>query len=387
LFQEAHLPQKAAADRRPIILVVDDDPGWRDLTGAQLGHGFEIISAADGEEGVRLAVEHCPDVILLDVMMPGMSGADVLRALSEIEETKAIPIVFLSALHNVEHRVEGLDAGAVDYVTKGADPRELIARVNAAARTYARHQELARTSGRDNVTGLWRRTQFEERVAHEFTTARGNGTEISVLLVDIDGIAQWNELGGHEITELVMKEVAGTLRAMLRPSDTLFRYGPDEFAVLLTDSDAQTAYRAAERVRDAVRKISIMDRYVSVSIGVSDSTDAEMPEDLITRTEVALFRAKDSGGDSSWRDEDGQRISREPSLTQQLTEREWEVVAGLVKRNTEQEIARRLGISTGTVRSHKARIRRKLIVPTDMRLSDYLKLNFPELVNRISTPA
>src|SRR5687767_3474873 len=150
--------------QRPLVLVTDDDPDLRTLAHMQLSpQGYDVIQAPDGEECIRLAVERRPDVILLDMMLPGMDGAEVLTRLSDNPRTADIPVVFLSALHTTEDRVKGLDGGAVDWITKPADPRELVARVGAAARTKARNEEIKLQAGADPITSLPRRDPFMQR--------------------------------------------------------------------------------------------------------------------------------------------------------------------------------------------------------------------------------
>lgn len=364
---------------RPKVLVVDDDPDLQLLARMQLADGFDVIQASDGDEGIEMAVEHSPDVILLDIMMPGLSGREVLTALSEQPATKDIPIIFISALTAIEDRVQGLESGAIDYISKPADPRELKARIGIAARLSARRNGI-----KDLTTGLLTREAFEARVAEEMARSRRSRAPFSILLLDIDHMDALNERFGRTMVDALLREIAKELRKTLRTSDLLFRYGGDEFAVLLPDADIGTAYVASERLREAVKSIRQARAQISVSVGVAELGGAKAVEELMAKAEIALFRAKESGGNRSWRADDPRRHGLNPvSLSRDLTDREWGVVAHLAKRLTEPEIAKRLGISAGTVRSHKARIRRKLQVPPEIRLSEFVKQNFADLVDRL----
>ena len=371
---------------RPLVLVVDDDPDLRTLAHIQLTEGFDVIQASDGEQCIELAQAHVPDVILLDMMMPGMDGAQVLTALSADPATADIPVIFLSALSAVEDKVRGLDSGAVDYIAKPFEPTELRARVGAAARTKARHEEAIRVIGGDALTGLPERNAFETRLTEEISRARRSASALSVILIDVDQVDQINETFGRTVGDQLLRDIATQLKQGLRSSDILFRYGGDEFAVILPDTNVSTAYLAGERLRAAISTVQIQGQAITASVGIADHSAGRSTEELIARAEIALFRAKESGGDQSWRADDPRRRGLNPiSLSEELTDREWDVLAHLSQKRTEQEIARRLGISAGTVRSHKARIRRKLHVSPDVRLSEFVKANLHDLVSRLGS--
>ena len=375
---------KQNLDERPCVLVVDDDPDLRSLANMQLGDGFDVIQAASGEEALALAASETPDVILLDIMMPGMDGSQVLTELANNPDTKDIPVIFLSALGTVDDRVKGLDRGAVDYITKPAQPRELVARVGAAARTKARSEEIRKSASADEVTKLSDRSIFENRLEQEISRSERSSAPLSILLIDIDGLDSINEESGRAAGDQVLAEIAGALRETIRSADTLYRYGGDEFSLILPDTELGTAYLAAERCREAIASVEVKGKPVAASVGVAQFSSGRAPEEIIARAEIALFRAKESGGDRTWRADDPRRHGLNPiALAEELTDREWDVLIHLSHRRTEQEIARRLEISRGTVRSHKARIRRKLHVSPDVRLSDFVRTNFRDLIHRL----
>jgi DNA-binding CsgD family transcriptional regulator len=181
-----------------------------------------------------------------------------------------------------------------------------------------------------------------------------------------------------------MRQAASVMRTTLRASDGLFRYAPDEFAAVLPDTDVVTAFLAAERCREDMKTVEVVGEPASVSIGVAQATNARNADDLMARGEIALYRARESGGDRSWRADDPRRHGLNPiALSEDLTAREWDVVLHLSHNRTEHEIARRLGITRGTVRSHKARIRRKLHVSPDIRLSEFVRTNLLDLISRL----
>ena len=367
---------------RPVVLVVDDEADLRELARLQLGDGFDVIQADSGERCIDLAVESRPDVILLDMMMPGMNGAQVLQRLSASDSTKDIPVIFLSALGATDDRIRGLESGAVDYIPKPVEQRELVARVGVAARAKGRHQQAQ--SNAQQLTGLPPRPEFEERLAQEVSRSERSSAPLSVMLLDIDGMEQINEQVGRSGGDDVRAEVGKVLREVFRRADGVYTYGADEFAAILPDTDVATSFLAAERCREAVRQVTVGGRPVSLSIGTTEFSSGRTSQELIGKAEIALFHAKESGGDRAWRSDDPRKRSINPTaLSEDLTEREWDVLAYLANRRTEQDIARRMGIRPGTVRSHKARIRRKLNVDPDLRLSEFARMNFRELITRL----
>ena len=359
---------------KPLVLVVDDDPDLRTLAGIQLGDGgFDVLLAANGQECLALASTHSPDVILLDIMMPGMNGTEVLGALSGDPVTKDIPVVFVSALGSLEDKVRGLENGAVDYITKPLEPREFLARVGVAARRRGHAHE-------GGGEGAGRRSDFDARLREEVARSSRSSSPLAVLLVDVDELGRVNDLHGLAAGDALLGEIISILSATLRLSDSLYRYGSDEFAIVLPDTDLPTAAVVAERCREAVAAMRWMNGRVTVSIGVAELQSGHAAEDLLSRAHTALHRAKESGGNQLWRADDPRRHGLGPSsLARELTGREWDILVHLSHRRTEQDIARRLGIRPGTVRSHKARIRRKLHVTPDIRLTDYVRLHFKEL--------
>ena len=380
---EVHKKTEAAA--KPRVLLVDDDPELLRVAEMQLTmQGFDVVKAADGRSALEAARKEAPDVILLDMMLPDMDGGEVLRALHADPATEDIPVIFLSALSATEDRVRGLKGGAVDWITKPHEPRELVARIGAAARTKAKTAEIRAHPHGDPVTRLPARPAFEERLETEVARSGRNGVPFAVLLLDIDQMEAINERVGALAGDQLLRRVADVMKQTLRRSDDLFRYGDDEFVVVLPDCDVGTAVAAAERCRLEIGGLDAGGKQLRVSIGIAKFSSGRTAQEIISRCEIALYRAKESGGDRVWRADDPRKHGLNPiALSEELTEREWDVLVHLSHRRTEHEIARRLGITRGTVRSHKARIRRKLHVSPDIRLSDFVRSNFNDLIQRL----
>lgn len=372
---------------KPLVLVVDDDPDLLRLAEVQLRADFSLILADGGAECIQVAQSRPPDVIVLDMMMPGMDGLTVLEILNENSSTADIPVICLSALSRVDDKLKGLYGGAIDYMTKPADQRELVARIWSAIRRRGKETAALQRSAADPITLLPSRGAFDLRLNEEIARSKRTSAPFSVLIIDVDQMEGINESIGREQADRLLARLARVVKSNLRASDLLFRYESDEFSALLPESDAGTAWVAAERIRSAVKEIESNSVLTTVSVGIAEYSRAKSLGELMSKAEIALFKAKESGGDMSWRSDDPRRRSLNTvSLAEELTLREWDVLAHLAQRRTEQEIADVLGISSGTVRSHKARIRRKLHVAPDIRLADFVRENFRDLSERVAAP-
>ena len=360
---------------KPTVLLIDDDADSRALAEFQLSDAYTVLQASSGAEGLNLATDRRPDVIVLDVLMPDLDGTSVMRKLAVDPVTREIPVIFLSAVSEGEERARALEVGAVDFITKPAHGREFVARVEMAARQRLRTTDPAFAGPEGEV--------FRERLEQEIARARRINTDLSLLLVNIDGMREINSEHGREGGDDLLRAVRQTIALKLRTSDAVFRLNGDEFAAILPDAEAGTAVVAAERCREGIAALGNAGG-AAVSVGIAELSPGHGLIELIGKARDALEKAKDSGGDRSWRSDDLRRHAMNPvSLAEELTDREWSVVTHLSARRTEQDIARRMGIRPGTVRSHKARIRRKLHVPPDIRLSDFVRSNFHDLMSRL----
>ncbi|MGH2818785.1 MAG: diguanylate cyclase domain-containing protein [Actinomycetota bacterium] len=369
---------------KPRVLLIDDDPGMRRVADLHLSDVFDVRLASSGTEGLALALRESPDVIVLDNVLPDMKGIEVVASLSRDPRTSDVPVVFLSAPSATEEKIEGLEHGAVDYLTKPVEPRELTARLAAFARIRARQEELRLEVASDPLTELPDRKIFESRLAQEAARSSRSGIPVSTMIVDVDRFDQFNKMHGARAGDELLRQMASTLRATLRASDSVYRYGEDEFAALLPDTELATAYLAAERCRAEIGNITFGGLPTSVSIGIAEASSGHSAQDLVGRAEIALGHAKESGGGCSWRADDPRRHGLNPvALSEELTSREWDLLTHISHRRTEPEIARLMGISRGTVRSHKARIRRKLHISPEVRLADFVRMNFKDLMYRL----
>jgi two-component system, cell cycle response regulator len=285
---------------RPLILVVDDDPALRELIAVQLENaGYETVRAADGEEALRLATEHEPDVVVLDVSMRGLDGYAVCRSLQE-RDASAPPVIFLTANAQTNARVQGLDSGAVDYVVKPFDAAELAARVRVALRTKARTEALLAAASTDGLTALPNRRRLDERAAEAIAVAERYGRPLACLMIDVDHFKRINDTHGHAAGDEVLREAARRLCSACRSADFVGRYGGEEFTVIMPETDLEGGVAAGERFRATLAAHPVhatgTEIWITASVGVAGwEAGMEGLQDLYAPADRALYRAKQLG--------------------------------------------------------------------------------------------
>jgi diguanylate cyclase (GGDEF)-like protein len=285
------------------LLVIDDSEAIHRLVEARLRpDGLQVAGELDPARGIDRAIDEGPDLILLDIGLPGIDGFEVCRRLKEHAVTRHIPVIFLTGTSDIDAKVRGLDLGAVDFVTKPFDQIELRARVRAALRTKRLQDMLEQQSFLDGLTGLWNRTFLDKRLEVELNVARRYGRPLSLALADIDRFKQLNDTHGHLFGDVVLQGIADAFRSYARGSDIVARYGGEEFAILLTDTGVKAAAQVTERLRIAaeIRSFELNGRSVSVtaSFGVVCSDDlgaAVTSEAMLSAADRALYASKDAG--------------------------------------------------------------------------------------------
>lgn len=289
---------------RQQILLVDDTEAIHQLVRARLAdEPLDVHSALTAEQGLALAVSRAPDVILLDVDIPGgCDGFEVCRRLKADPKTAGIPVVLLTGVRDPEQRLHGLDLGALDYVIKPFDAVELRARVRAALRVKHLMDLLATRAMIDGLTGLWNAAGLQRRLDAELSLSTRSGRPLAFLVVDLDDFRQLNGAHGHRFGDEVLRAVARTIQSDCRAEDVVCRHGADALAMLLPNSTAEQAMGPAERLREAVARIPFTARGVAVSvtasIGVADNVDGRgaLMLDIADR---AVQQARKAGGNCS----------------------------------------------------------------------------------------
>lgn len=294
-------PLSISEDARQLVLIVDDSKDVHRLLKARLRQeDLDFASAETGADGVQLAVQRQPALILLDLDMPNMDGYEVLRALKDSKLTRDIPVIILSGMQGAHDKVTAFDLGAIDYVTKPFDLAELRARVRSSLRLNQLVRMLAQRAQIDGLTGLWNRAFFDRRWGEEYSRSVRSGHPLSLALVDVDHFKSINDTFGHPAGDAVLMGLAKLLIRELRSSDVACRYGGEEFVIIMPDTPPDAAHQTCERLRVALEAVvwpRHPERKVTMSIGVGGS--AQVPqvsaERWIEMVDQSLYAGKRGG--------------------------------------------------------------------------------------------
>jgi two-component system cell cycle response regulator len=312
------------------ILVVDDHEDNIELLRARLeARGYEVFGASDGQAALDQVEHVIPDLILLDVMMPKMDGMEVVRRLKANKNLPFIPVIMQTALDSTENKVEGLDAGADDYITKPINFAELEARVNsllrfkklqseleatnvllaaANAELSAKKEELSeandklrRISLTDGLTDIDNRRCLEDRLHEMWQHSLRLHDPIALIMCDIDKFKSVNDNFGHQAGDSVLKEVAQLLKGEAREIDRVGRYGGEEFLLILPGTVLDAAVTFAERLREKVDRHTFtysggtLTRTISCGVAAAPHPLVNDQEALLRAADDALYVAKETG--------------------------------------------------------------------------------------------
>ena len=293
-------------DRSEVILLAEDDEEVRDLLRINLTMaGYDVLEAVDSDEVIRVCEEDHPDLLLLDVGLPGRDGFEVLDEVKSNSATADIPVVFLTGHSGSDSVVKALDHGASDFLSKPVGSQELTARVQAALRTKRLQDKLRQSnalldavSRTDVLTGLYNRRHLEERINDLNGNTGRSMRAVGLVLVDIDCFKNVNDTYGHDAGDEVLRSVARQLAKTVRSTDTIGRWGGEEFVVIMSYADSKSANRLAERLREAAAEATstLSDgTQVRVTVSVGCSAGAVEPNRLLKSADRALYEAKAQG--------------------------------------------------------------------------------------------
>jgi diguanylate cyclase (GGDEF)-like protein len=286
------------------ILIVDDEKANLVLLTRILGEKYSVYTAKDGAAGVRKATELVPDLILLDIIMPDISGYEVLAMLKKQEATRMIPVIFITGLTSGDEEEKALAYNAADFINKPFRPNVVKLRVRNQIRIVNQIRTIERLSMTDQLTEIPNRRSFDSRLNMEWRRAIREKTDISLLMLDIDKFKSYNDIYGHQQGDVILRAVAQSIqRDLKRPGDFAARWGGEEFAALLATTDMMGALDVAERIRANVEKLNIVNDScsdmppITISIGAeSMSPDKDSSLDkFISAADDALYRAKAAG--------------------------------------------------------------------------------------------
>lgn len=304
------------------MLVVDDDRTNVEHVKNGLAHfGYAFVEANDGAQALSALREQKPDLIIMDVEMPGLSGVEVCRIVKANQGDNGfgfIPVILMTA-RKASSKIEGLELGADDYLVKPFDMLELGARVKSMLRLKVlqdqlidknreldrANKELDRLSRTDALTGLFNRRYFEERFAVEFARSNRYRAPLSCLMIDIDHFKRINDSHGHAFGDKVLQAVATVAQDTLRDVDMLARYGGEEFLALLPETGPAEALRVSERVRRGIEQLKLSAEVMgdaqrvrctaSIGLATFPVPSIDSAEALLRAADDALYTAKEGG--------------------------------------------------------------------------------------------
>jgi len=299
------------------ILIVDDSPVEIKIIKRLLGDEHEILEATSGQGAIELINETMPDLILLDIIMPGMDGLSICKMLKSQSATHDIPVIFITSVSASRDVVKGFEAGGQDYIIKPFHSSELRARIKVhlelkksketlleyAKELKAKNQELngllaklEATAMTDFLTGLVNRRHMTQQIKTKATGLHINQDKITFILADIDDFKRVNDNYGHDCGDLVLKDVADMMKSVVRGEDVIARWGGEEFLLMLPGIDLEGGKSIAERIRQGIETADF--RYqekilsITMTLGVAELDQNLGIDASIKKADEALYKGK-----------------------------------------------------------------------------------------------
>lgn len=288
-------------ESKPLILIVEDSSVNGKLCERLLNKsGYDTAICTDGESAIEFVNTNSPDLILLDIVMPGIDGYEFCKVMKNNPKIKHTPIIFLSAMNDEQSIIKGFENGAVDYITKPFRHQELLARTKTHVELKRAKEKLLRMAITDELTGLVNRRYFMGRLLHEYERTKRYESVFTVLMIDLDYFKKINDTYGHQAGDTVLRTISDSMKLSLRLSDIIGRIGGEEFAVILPETDINAALIIGDRLRKRIEALEIPHKNsklkITISIGASSSSKDDLSiDDVLQRSDAALYRAKDNG--------------------------------------------------------------------------------------------
>jgi diguanylate cyclase (GGDEF)-like protein len=295
----------------PLILIIDDSPAMRAQVVKILKQSGLVVNITEADnviDGFKLLLAKPVDVVLCDLEMPKMDGLKFLDLQNSREERRDVPVIILTGREESGQKIKALERGASDYITKPFDAGELMARVKVQLKVKQlqddlkeRNLKLQELLNTDPLTELANRRHLMHTLAQGFQRSSRSGHPLALIMADIDHFKAINDTYGHQQGDVALKAVAETLRSNLREYDLAARFGGEEFALVLPETDAPGAVQVAERVRATVQGLRFtgpLERLrMTISLGVTTLPNKAVKdiEDLIRLADDALYGAKHEG--------------------------------------------------------------------------------------------
>jgi len=283
------------------VLIVDDAPDTLEIIQKLLNfEGYDVITAPTGEEGVKKVKEEKPDVVLMDINLPGIDGTEALRRVRKINPLQCV--VMLTAFATLDNAILALKEGASDFIKKPFENEHLIHIVNQSLEKYRTsiekqklEEEVQRLSITDDLTGLYNHRYFFKTLEGELVRLTRQKTSLSLLMFDLDNFKKYNDLYGHLEGDKVLRKIGQIVRQSIRSNvDSGYRYGGDEFAALLIGASLDQALTIAERIRSLIEQAGFQN--ITVSVGLAEFKNHFDLEEFVKSADDAMYVAKHSGG-------------------------------------------------------------------------------------------
>jgi two-component system cell cycle response regulator len=299
-----------ARQPRPVILLVEDDEKDAFIIRSQLeGVPYRVEWEREGPAALERVRREKIDLLLLDVLLPGLDGFEVCRRLKETSQFRDIQVVLITCLQDLESKIQGVELGADDYLMKPVNGRELLARINMLLKKKEyldqlnlRCEQALNSAINDGLTGLFNQAYFKRYLELEIKRALRQQYPLALILIDVDDFKKFNDSRGHLEGDRLLQELARVIRKSIRDIDLAARYGGDEFALVLPYSDPTGALQIAHRIQETLAAHSgikegfVLPEKITVSMGLAFYPgDASTMEELIRCADQALYRAKARG--------------------------------------------------------------------------------------------
>ncbi|MCZ4313871.1 diguanylate cyclase [Comamonadaceae bacterium G21597-S1] len=294
-------------ERLPVLLIVDDQSANIQTLYRAFSQDHQVLMALNARAALEVCEKQAPDLILLDIMMPDIDGYALCETLKADALTRDIPVIFVTAQNDEAAETRGLEAGAVDFISKPINPAIVRARVKTHLTLKAQSDLLRRWVYVDGLTGVANRRHFDERLTQEWSRAMRQGTTLSVVLLDVDHFKRYNDRYGHLSGDQCLRTIGQSLQQNARrPADLVARYGGEEFACILPDTDLDGAMHCARQLGEAICALALPHaeaggtQVVTVSLGVCStrpSAGRGDASDLLQTADQQLYAAKAQGRD------------------------------------------------------------------------------------------
>ncbi len=282
--------------QKPVILIVDDAAENIQMMASCLKDAYHLKVASDGQKCLQICEQTPPpDLVLLDINMPGMDGYEVCRKLKSADSTKDIAVIFVTGMNSDEDEEKGLAIGAVDYITKPVRPAIVRARVKNQIVIKRQTDELTHMALFDQLTGLYNRHYMMASFSQKISRCHRHHTPLCLAMVDLDYFKKVNDEYGHYVGDVVLKEVSNHFRNACRQEDVVARMGGEEFAMIFDQCELDKAYEKCERLREVISEIDFNGPRITISIGLAELYPKESFEDLLKRADNACYQAKGKG--------------------------------------------------------------------------------------------